>query len=56
MGCPRAAREQLRRIDVNKLKSPLRETVIDTRMSVEAAVARHPGPDPAACESVAIGL
>lgn len=56
MGCPRAAREQLQRIDVTTLKSPLRETVIDTRTSLEAAVAQHAGPDPAACESVANGL
>jgi tetratricopeptide (TPR) repeat protein len=56
MGCPRAAREQLQRIDVGTLKSPLREAVMDTRKSVEASTGKSAAPDPAACESVLNGL
>jgi len=56
MGCPRTAREQLQRIDVSTLKSPLRDAVLDTRKSVDAAAAARAAPDPTACESVPNGL
>jgi tetratricopeptide (TPR) repeat protein len=46
-GCPRHAREQLMSIDFAKLRSPLREAVIDTRQQVEAAVAKTPYDNPA---------
>jgi len=56
MGCPRTAREQLLRIDLRALRSPLLDAVIDTRANVEAAAQSSSGADPPACESVAKGL
>jgi len=46
-GCPHHAREQLESIDVAKLQSPLREAVADTRVHVDAAVAKTSADKPA---------
>jgi tetratricopeptide (TPR) repeat protein len=56
LGCPQMAREQLLRIDLRTLKSPLLEAVGDTRAAVESAVSRSPRRDAAVCDDVNPGL
>jgi tetratricopeptide (TPR) repeat protein len=56
LGCPHLAREQLQRIDLRALESPLREAIADTRAAVELADSRNPRHDAASCDSMTRGL
>jgi predicted aconitase len=56
LGCPRAARAQIRRLDASTLGSPLREAVSDTRQHAEAAAAASATDDPAICATSVNGL
>lgn len=49
LGCPAQAREQLAPVNVDGLASPLRESVLDTRQHIEAAVAASPVSEPSRC-------
>jgi tetratricopeptide (TPR) repeat protein len=45
LGCPSRAREELRSIDATALKSPLRESVLDTQRNADAAAGVDDDPD-----------
>lgn len=49
LGCPSQAREQLASLDIERLESPLKDAVIDTRMQVDAVLAASPVSDPRRC-------
>jgi Tfp pilus assembly protein PilF len=56
LGCPWTAREQLQRIDLRTLTSPLLEAVRDTVAAADSAASRNPRHDMAVCESITHGL
>jgi tetratricopeptide (TPR) repeat protein len=50
LGCPSRAREALGKVNIEDLKAPLREAVLDTREKLATALASSEKPDPASCD------